>query len=206
VPAVGLLLLSHTRTALLGLVVALLVAGVSLSFTNPRVRRTLGLAISIGGMVAIVFGQLIQTWLLRGQDAEELSNLTGRAKVWDLLLAQDQTLGEQLFGVGLTDKTFAGLPIDSTWWSVYHEQGWVGLVIVAGFLGVLIFTAVMRPPSPARACAIFLICYCIIASYTEVGLGDASPYLLILAVAASLLASAGAPTRPGTVAPRWTPA
>ncbi|MFF3879093.1 O-antigen ligase domain-containing protein, partial [Streptomyces sp. NPDC001978] len=31
--------------------------------------------------------------------------------------------------------------------------------------------------------------YCAIASYTEAGLGDASPYLLHLAVAASLLAA-----------------
>jgi hypothetical protein len=36
----------------------------------------------------------------------------------------------------------------------------------------------------------FLVVYCAVASYTEVGLGDASPYLLHLVVAASLLASA----------------
>jgi hypothetical protein len=139
-----------------------------------------------------VFWPLIQIWLQRGQDAEELSNLTGRGKVWDQLLAAPKTLGQQLFGVGLTDKTYGGLPIDSTWYSVYYELGWVGITIVVAFLVALIVKAVLRPPSPERACAVFLIVYSLSATYTEVGLGDASPYLINLAVAASLLA---VPTR-----------
>jgi len=187
VPAVGLLLLSHTRTALLGLVTALLLAGLTLAFTNARARRTLAAAIGFGSVVAAAFGQAVMTWLQRGQDAEELTSLTGRAKVWDLLLAEDRSLGEQFFGVGLTDKSFAGLPIDNAWLSTYHEQGWVGVALVVAFLASLLAVAALRPPSPERACAVFLILYCIIASYTEVGLGDASPYLLNLAVAASLL-------------------
>jgi O-antigen ligase len=199
VPAVGLLLLSHTRTALLGLVTALLLAGLTLAFTNARARRTLAAAIGFGTVVALVFGQAVMAWLQRGQDAEQLTSLTGRAKVWDLLLAKDRNLGEQFFGVGLTDTSFAGLPIDNAWLSIYQEQGWVGITIVATFLACLLATAALRPPSPQRACAVFLIVYCIVASYTEVGLGNASPYLLNLAVAASLLA--GAPTAADTTLP-----
>jgi hypothetical protein len=75
----------------------------------------------------------------------------------------------------------------------------VGIALVVAFLTGLIVTAALRPPSPQRACAVFLILYCIVASYTEVGLGDASPYLLNLAVAASLLA--GAPTAADTTLP-----
>ena len=191
VPAVVLLLLSHTRTALLSLVTALLLVGLTLAFTNARALRTLAAAISIGTVVALVFGQAVMSWLQRGQDAEQLTSLTGRAKVWNLLLAEERTIAERLFGVGLTDKGFAGLPIDSGWLAVYHEQGWVGIAIVVVILGGLLVTAALRPPSPARACAVFLILYCLVASYTEVGLGDASPYLLHLAVAASLLVPRG---------------
>jgi hypothetical protein len=72
--------------------------------------------------------------------------------------------------------------------AVFHEEGYLGIALVAAFLLVLVVVAVLRPPSLARACAIFLIVYCLSASYTEAGLGDASPYLLHLAVAASLLA------------------
>ncbi|MGH3950609.1 MAG: O-antigen ligase domain-containing protein [Pseudonocardiaceae bacterium] len=187
VPAVGLLFLSHTRTALLGLVLALGLAALSLAYTNTRAWRALLAAAGIGIAGALLFGQAVQVWLRRGQDAEQISNLTGRQKVWDLLLAEERTVGEMAFGVGLTDKSFAGLPIDSSWLTVYHEQGWVGIAIVVAILGGLIVTAALRPPSPQRACALFLIFYCTVASYTEVGLGDASPYLLHLAVAAALL-------------------
>ena len=205
VPAVVLLLLSHTRTALLGLVVALAVAGLTLAFTNARVRRALAAAVGIGAVGALMFGQAVQVWLQRGQDDEELSSLTGRQKVWDLLLAEERTPAEQVFGVGLTDKSFAGLAIDSSWLSIYHEQGWVGIAIVVAILGCLLGTAALRAPSPARACAVFLILYCIVASYTEVGLGDASPYLLHLAVAASLLARGSADTGPAPTRPPGTP-
>lgn len=204
VPAIGLLLLSHTRTALLGLVVALVLAGLSLAFTHARVRRTLAAGIGFGGVLFLVFGGAIMTWLQRGQDAEELANFTGRAKVWDLLLAKERTLSEQLFGVGLTDKSFAGLPIDNSWLSIYHEQGWVGIAIVVAILGCLLTAAALRPAGPARACAVFLIVYCIVASYTEVGLSDASPYLLNLALAASLLIGGGADAAPAVPRPRWT--
>ncbi|MGH3828891.1 MAG: O-antigen ligase domain-containing protein [Pseudonocardiaceae bacterium] len=201
-PAVGLLLLSHTRTALLGLLTALLIASLSMAFTNARARRCLTAGIGFGGVVYVTVGQAVQTWLARGEDAEQLSTLTGREKVWDLLLAKHRTLSEQFIGVGLTDKSFAGLPIDDSWLSIYHEQGWVGITLVVAFLGCLLATVALRPPSPARACAVFLIAYCLFASYTEVGLGDASPYLLNLAVAVTLLARAAAGTEPHSATQR----
>jgi hypothetical protein len=206
VPAVGLLLLSHTRTALIGLVAALALAVLSLAFTEVRARRFLTVAAGFGIVVAVTFGQVVQNWLTRGQNAEELSNLTGRQKVWDLLLAQERTLGDKVLGVGLTDKSFAGLPIDNSWLSIYNDQGWAGLTIMVAILGGLLVTAVLRPPSPARACALFLVLYCIFASYTEAGLGDASPYVLHLAVAASLLVLDRAATSPAAPDPRWVPA
>ena len=191
VPAVTMLLLSHTRTALLGLVVALAVTSLGLAIRSARARRALSVAVVLSTVGAVAFGQAIRRWLSRGQDTEQVANLTGRQKVWDLLLAEERTAVEQLFGIGLGDKGFAGLSIDGSWLAVYHEQGWVGIAIVAAMLGVLIVTAVLRPPSPARACAAFLIGYCLVATYTEVGLGDVSPYLLHLAVAASLLVPGG---------------
>lgn len=205
-PALLLLLLSHTRTALLGLVVGLAVAGASLLFSNRRARRSLAAVATLGVLGAAAFGSAVQQWLARGQDSEALTSLTGRQRVWDGLLSLDRTVEEQIFGFGLTDKSFDGLPIDSTWLSVYHELGWAGVAIVASMVVVLVFTAALRPPTPARTCAVFLVVYCVVASYTEVGLGDASPYLMCLAVAASALARPGvtppgATTRPTPYAP-----
>lgn len=191
-PSIGILLLTHTRTAVLGLVAGTVVALMSQWMSSARARKVFTALVLTGVFCVAVLGGLLQAWFLRGQSEENFSSLTGRAKVWDALLGAPRTTLEYLFGIGLTDKSYDGLPIDSSWLAVYHEQGFVGIAIVAAFLLVLIVVAVLRPPSPARSCAIFLITYCLSASYTEAGFGDASPYLLHLALAASLLVRAPA--------------
>ncbi|AIV32210.1 hypothetical protein [Streptomyces sp. CCM_MD2014] len=209
VPSLVLLLLTHTRTATLGLLVGLALAIGSLTLTSAAARRFFSWAVLTAAVAAVVFASALQAWFLRGQSEENFSNLTGRAKVWDALLAAPRTTGEKAFGIGLGDKSFDGLPIDNSWLAVYHEQGLIGVALVAAVFVVLGGVALLRPPSPARACAIFLISYCSLASYTEAGLGDASPYLLHLAVAASLLAAPApaaplaAPEPPRRRVPRW---
>ncbi|WP_353946591.1 O-antigen ligase domain-containing protein [Streptomyces sp. HUAS MG91] len=196
VPSLVLLMFTHTRTATLGLLVGLVLAIGSLLLTSAAARRFFTWTVVIATTVAVVFAGALQSWFLRGQSQENFSNLTGRAKVWDALLAEPRSVSEMLFGVGLGDKSFGGLPIDNSWLAVYNEQGLVGVTIVAAFIVALAAVALLRPPSLQRACAIFLISYCAIASYTEAGLGDASPYLLHLALAAALLATPVAQPQP----------
>jgi hypothetical protein len=187
VPAFALMALSHTRTAMLGLLVGLVVAGLSQLLTSSRARRAFTWGVIFAGLAAATLASAIQTWVLRGQDEENFANLTGREKTWNALLEHPRTLMQEAFGYGLTNKSFNGLPIDSSWLSVYYEQGLVGVGIVTLILLTLLITAALRPPSAERACAVFLIAYCAVSSYTESGLGDASPYLLHLAIAAGLL-------------------
>ncbi len=194
VPSVVLLALTHTRTATLGLLLGLALAIGSLILTSAAARRFFAWAVLCAAVAAVAFSSALQAWFLRGQSQENFSNLTGRAKVWDALLAAPRTTWQQLFGMGMGDKSFGGLPIDNSWLAVYHEQGLIGIALVAAIIIVLGGVALLRPPSLPRACAIFLISYCAIASYTETGLGDASPYLLHLALAASLLAAPAAAT------------
>ncbi|MGN9757994.1 O-antigen ligase domain-containing protein [Streptomyces sp. SD31] len=189
VPSLVLLALTHTRTATLGLFIGLTLAIGSLILTSAAARRFFTWAVLCAAVAAVGFASALQAWFLRGQSKENFSNLTGRAKVWDALLAAPRTTAEKVFGVGLGDKSFGGLPIDNSWLAVYQEQGLIGVALVAAVIIVLGGVALLRPPSLQRACAIFLISYCAIASYTEAGLGDASPYLLHLALAASLLAT-----------------
>lgn len=199
VPSFVLLALTHTRTATLGLFIGLALAIGSLILTSAVARRFFTWAVLCAVVAAVGFASALQAWFLRGQSKENFSNLTGRAKVWDALLATPRSASEQLFGMGLGDKSFGGLPIDNSWLAVYNEQGLIGVTLVAAIIIVLGGVALLRPPSLQRACAIFLISYCAIASYTEAGLGDASPYLLHLALAASLLAA------PAEAGPRSTP-
>jgi len=95
---------------------------------------------------------------------------------------------QRWFGTGLSNKSFNGLPIDSNWVATYYDQGWAAVVLQVTVLLTLVLVAVTRPRGPRRAIALFLVAYCVVASFTETGLGDASPYLLDLTVAASLLA------------------
>jgi len=183
------LLATHTRTALLGAVIGLVVAGASLLVGYARVRRTI-VVVLLGSLAAwTVFSPLIVSWLTRGQSESDLVQLTGRTKVWAAIGQQKLTTMQELFGTGLGNKSFDGLPIDSTWVATNLELGRLGVAIVVAFLLVLLLAAVTRPAGPRRAIALFLTVYCLTASFTETGLGDASPYLLDLAVAASLLAS-----------------
>ncbi|KUL55553.1 hypothetical protein ADL22_00600 [Streptomyces sp. NRRL F-4489] len=206
VASLVLLALTHTRTATLGLLAGLALAVGSLVLTSAAARRFFTGTVLCAAVAAVALGSVLRAWFLRGQSQENFTSLTGREKVWDALLAAPRTLTQELFGTGLGDKSFGGLPIDNSWLAVYHEQGLTGVVLVAAMILVLGGVALLRPPSLSRACAIFLIGYCAIASYTEAGLGDAAPYLLHLTVAASLLAAPAAAT-PHTVprAPRRVP-
>jgi hypothetical protein len=182
------LIATHTRTALLGAVLGLFVAAASLFLGYARVRRTTMMVV-LGAIAAwTIFSPLIVSWLTRGQSAQDLEQLTGRTKVWQAIGQTKFSAMQELFGTGLGNKSFDGLPIDSNWVATRYELGRCGVAIVVAFLLVLLLAAITRPAGPRRAIALFFITYCVTASFTETGLGDASPYLLDLAVAASLLA------------------
>jgi len=180
---------AHTRTALLAMTISLVVAGASMFLGHPRVRRTAVLLVVLSVIVATFFAPFIVTWMSRGQTFEEASQLTGRTKVWTEILGLQRPWLAEFFGSGLSNKSFNGLPIDSNWLAVYLDQGWFGMFIDAMLLLVLIFLALTHGSGVRRAIALFLVVYCLVASITETGLGDASPYLLELVVAASVLAA-----------------
>jgi hypothetical protein len=178
---------SHTRTALVALIAGLVCALASLFLSQPRVRRTfLWGGLSIGLMTAL-FATEIRTWALRGQSSEEVGALTGRTKVWTQVVQVHRSGLQDLAGSGLSNLSWNGLPIDSTWLGTYLDEGLLGVALVALILILLLFKALSHPPGPGRAIALFLIVYCAFASITETGLGAPSPYILDLVVAASLL-------------------
>jgi hypothetical protein len=183
----GVLVLTHTRTALVALVAGIAMAGISLFRSSVRVRRTFAVALVAAGVVAVGAAGFIAAWLARGESTAGLSDLTGRTAVWGPVLAFPRSHFQEIFGFGLSNSSFNGLAIDSNWLSSYQEQGLFGVTVCALILLVLLFMAFSRPAGPQRALALFLITYCLVASITEDGFTDATPYLLDLAVAASLL-------------------
>ena len=187
VVTVAILILTHTRTALVGTVAGILVAGLSLIVAKARVRKFFAAASIVASIVIITLSSVITTWLARGQGTDQLTELTGRTKVWGPLLAFPRDNFQMIFGFGMSNDSFNGLPIDSNWLAAYQTQGLFGVVLCATILLFLLVAAWFQPRGVQRALALFLVAYCLVASFTEVGFTDVSPYLLDLTVAASLL-------------------
>ncbi len=185
--ATALLLLTHTRTALVGLVAGILVASLSLFTVSARVRKSFASGAAIVTLGIITVSSVVTTWLARGESAQGLTSLTGRTNFWALVLAEPRTKFEEIFGFGLSNASVNGLPIDSNWLSSYQQEGLFGVAICVMILAWLFVAAFFQPRGARRALALFLTTYVLMASFTEDAFTNASTYLLYLAVAASLL-------------------
>ena len=185
--AVAILLLTHTRTALAALVAGILVAGLSLFTINARVRKLFAAGAVGVSIVVITLSGVVITWLARGENAGGLTTLTGRTNFWALVLNTPRTRFQEIFGFGLSNAAINGHPIDSNWLAAYMQEGLFGVVVCVAILAWLLVTAFFQPRGVRRALALFLVTYCMLASFTEDSFTDASTYLLHLTVAASLL-------------------
>ena len=183
----AMLLMTHTRTELIALVAGVLLAGLRMFAAEARVRR---LFTSIGVLVllaAVMFSGALTTWLARGENSQELTDLTGRTAVWTDVLNAPRDRFQVIVGYGLSNKGYNGLPIDSNWFAAYWDLGLVGVGLCIAMLLFVLVSSYFQPRSTRTALALFLVTYLTVTSFTETGLSDASVYLLELALAASLL-------------------
>jgi hypothetical protein len=187
--SVVILVLTHTRTALIALLAGVLVAGLSLFTGRKRVRKVFGTVLVILLLTGVVLLPALTHWFGRGQSSQEFTQLTGRTVVWSELVSAPRAEDNVILGNGLSNNSFDGLSIDDSWLAVYLDQGLVGDILIGLMLLTLFVMAATKPRGPARAIALFLLVYCLIASFTETGLGSASTYLLDLTIAASVLMS-----------------
>lgn len=182
-----MLTLTHTRTALIGSVAGILVAGLSLFIAKARVRRVFAIGALLLSAVTITLSSVLTTWLSRGQSSKELTSLTGRTPVWEAVVSAPRDWFGVLFGSGLSNNSFGGFAIDSNWLAAYADQGVIGVGIIVAMALFVLITAYFQPPGVRRALPLFLVTYCLVASFTETGLSQPSSYLLELTLAASLL-------------------
>lgn len=182
-----ILVLTHTRTALVGLVAGVLVSGLSLIVARSRVRKLFTAVGAVATVAILTLSSAITAWLTRGQGTDQIFALTGRTTVWSEIVTTPRDRFQEVFGFGLSNSSFNGLPIDSNWLASYQEQGFFGVTICAIILLFLLVNSYFQPRGVERALALFLVTYCLLASVTEVGFTDVSPYLLELTLAASLI-------------------
>ncbi|MGD0698911.1 MAG: hypothetical protein ABSA02_03400 [Trebonia sp.] len=182
-----MLLMTHTRTELIALFAGLLVAGLRMFSVRVRVRRLFTIIAVTVSVAVIGFSSALTTWLARGENTQELTNLTGRTNAWALVFNDPRDRFQLIFGYGLSNKAINGLPIDSNWLAAYYDLGLAGVAICVSMLLFVLVNAYFQQRSARIAIALFLVTYLIVTSLTETGLSDASDYLLELALAASLL-------------------
>ncbi len=184
VAAIGL---SHTRTALAGMVAGILIAGLSLYTAKGRVRKFFAAAAAMVSIVILTAASVVTNWLARGENSQQLTSLTGRTNFWEIVVHMPRDKFQEIFGFGLSNTSIDGLPIDSNWLAAYMQQGLLGVVVGATMLLFLFVVAFFQPPGIRRAVALFLITYTLAASFTQVGFANPTTYLLELTLAASLL-------------------
>jgi hypothetical protein len=189
--AVVPLLLSHSRTPLVAGVAGLVVAGLSLFMANARVRKFFAAVLVVASIAVVTLAGVITTWLARGEGTQGLTTLTGRTNFWALVLNMPRTRFQEIFGFGLSNASVNGLQIDSNWLSSYMQEGLLGVGICALIVVYLLLACLFQPPGLRRAIALFLVTFCLIASFTEDAFTNVSMYMLHLTVAASLLVSNG---------------
>jgi hypothetical protein len=178
---------THTRTALVAMIAGLLIAGLSVISVNRRVRKVLAWVTGVVTVAILTLSSFLTTWLARGEGTQQLVNLTGRTNVWAAVENTPRDKFQVIFGFGLSNKSYNGLPVDSNWLACYLDEGLAGVILSAAVLVFVLISAFFMPQGKSRALALFLSTYVLVASFTETGFSDASTYLLELALAASLI-------------------
>lgn len=199
-PSFAVLILTHTRTALAAAGIGGLVAFVSLLTSSRRTRRAFATVVLTIALVGLPLSPLIVSWLARGESPAQLATLTGRTTFWGYVFAEQRTETQKILGDGLSNGSINGkivfdgvsgvgdgLPIDDSWVLDYQDQGIVGDVLTGLMFVVLLVMAAFATRGPRRAIALFLVVYCLAASFTEDGAGIASQYAMDMTLAASLM-------------------
>ena len=184
-----MVVLTHTRTPVVGLVISVIVATLSLVTSSARARRLLIAAGAASLVAGLAFADQLTSWMARGQHAPQIADLTGRTEVWQAMLNMPRGRFNEIFGFGLSNSSFNGLLIDSNWLTCYQELGLIGVAVCALMIIFAYLNAGLYARGERRALALLLVTYCLVASVTEVGFTNTTPYLLDLIVAASVLAS-----------------
>jgi hypothetical protein len=191
-----IMVLTHTRTALVAMFAGILVASLSLFTIKARARKLLASAVVLVSVGVVTVGSVITAWLARGESTRQLTSLTGRTTVWTALLNAPRSEFQVIFGSGMSNLSFNGLPIDSNWLAAYNDLGLVGVTLCALMLLFPLGASYFKPRGVERALGLFLVTYCLLSSFTETGLSNPSMFLLELTLGASLLASSARGSSP----------
>ncbi len=95
--SVATIMLSHTRTALVAMVIGILIGGSTLLLRRKRVRKTFMITLVVLVLGALLLMPLASHWFARGESGSSFTDLSGRTLVWHRLLTEPRSEPQILF-------------------------------------------------------------------------------------------------------------
>lgn len=140
VVAIGLLLLTITRSSLFGFIVG----AFAITWTGSKRRSdkrllTLGAVIAVAAVGAAWFSQSLTEYLLRGQTADQFASLTGRTDLWSFAFQELNDAPILGFGYGAARVVL----IEEFSWAGTGHNLWVEAALSLGLIGAALLTAVL---------------------------------------------------------------
>lgn len=182
---------SGSRTALLGVIVAILVAFL-VNGVHDRIVVYLLLACLPIAYGIVFFTGVVDSLVTRGGSTDATSALDARFDAWRVVLSWDWQSWQKWIGVGLSVKK---IPVDIRWRDEQVlDSSWASLLAQAGLIGTILVTVLLvwclinaSIASSRRGALLPLLVLLVLRSITESGLVDSAVPFIVLVVIATLL-------------------
>lgn len=186
-----ILVASGSRTALLGVLVAIAVAVVTNGIRNRSVVFLLLGILPVAYAVAAFTG-VIGGLATRGGSTDTTSALDSRFDAWRVVLGWDWSAWEKWIGLGLAVKKVKvdiqyrdEQVLDSSWASLLAQAGLIGTALIAAVIAWCVIAAVVS--RSRRGAVLPLLVLLVMRSVTESGLLDSAvPFILLMVIATVL--------------------
>ncbi|MEU1971940.1 O-antigen ligase family protein [Microbacterium sp. NPDC019599] len=187
----AIVIASGSRTALLGVIIAILVALAANGIHSRGVVYLLLVSLPVIYSIAFFTG-IIDGLVTRGGSTDATSAIDARFDAWRVVLAWDWQSWQKWIGLGLSVKKVAvdirwrdEQVLDSSWASLLAQAGILGTALVAGLLVWCLVSALTS--SSRRGALLPLLVLLVLRSTTESGLVDSAVPFILLVVIATLL-------------------
>lgn len=182
---------SGSRTALLGVIIAVAIAFLTNGIRTTGVVYLLLVCLPVVYAV-VVFTDVVGSLVTRGGSTDATSALAARFDAWRVVLAWDWLSWDKWIGLGLSvKKVTVNLEwreeqvLDSSWASLLAQTGLLGTLLAAALVAWCLIAAVVS--SSRRGALLPLLVLLVLRSLTESGLVDSAvPFILFLVIATLL--------------------
>lgn len=200
-------LLTQSRTALLGMAIAVVVLVVS----TRRIQRSVAivLVVAVPALLALAVHTTFFVSILNREGSASLFTLNSRTIAWQVVLQTPFESLQKWVGAGLSVKTVSvrgqywnEQVLDSSWISALAQTGLVGTAILALLAGAVLVVNVQG--GSRNALPIALLVFLTVRAFLETGLLDASvTFMVFIALACTFVRPSEGRAKDGSTASGW---